>query len=213
MRALTHRSWCAENHGNASNERLEFLGDSVIDMVVTDHIYRRFPQLTEGHLSKIRASIVSAGTLAEVAAELGIGEQLRLGRGEDRSGGRRKASILADAAEAVIGAVYLDAGLGAATALVLDRLGGRIDNEAASPGETDYKTRLQELLDRSGEEPPVYVTSDSGPDHQKHFRAQVLVGSQVWGVGKGDSKKEAEQQAARAATGGRAGDLDSADCA
>ncbi|HEY6531380.1 MAG TPA: ribonuclease III domain-containing protein, partial [Acidimicrobiales bacterium] len=132
--ALTHRSWCAENAGEASNERLEFLGDAVLGLVVTDHIFTAHPEMPEGSLAKLRAAVVSAGTLAEVARDLGVGEALRLGKGEDASGGRSKASILADAMEAIIGAVYVDAGMEASRRLVLDLVGEHIDSEVAGPG-------------------------------------------------------------------------------
>ena len=155
--ALTHRSWCAENAGEASNERLEFLGDAVLGLIVTDHIFTRHPEMPEGSLAKLRAAVVSAPTLAAVAGELGVGDALRLGKGEDASGGRAKASILADAMEAVIGAVYVDGGLDAARRLVLDLLADRIDSEVAGPGGpggADHKTQLQELVARRLESAP-----------------------------------------------------------
>ncbi|MDP8986725.1 MAG: ribonuclease III [Actinomycetota bacterium] len=198
LRALTHRSWCAESPGDQSNERLEFLGDAVLGLVVTDEIYRSYPQLPEGELAKIRAAVVSAVVLAEVAAELGVGEALRLGKGEDASGGRRKTSILADATEAVIGAVYLDAGRDAAAELVLDLLADRITEAATGPGGTDYKTRLQELSALRFESLPRYSVTERGPDHAKQFSAEVEVGDRR-GIGEGTSKKQAEQAAAQMA--------------
>lgn len=198
-RALAHRSWCAETPGHPSNERLEFLGDAVLGLVVTDHVFRSYPLLPEGELAKVRASVVSAAALADVAAELDLGEALLLGKGEDASGGREKPSILADALEAVIGAVYLDAGWEAAAAVVLGLLGERIAAAAAGPGGQDYKTRLQELSARSFEDVPSYQVVDEGPDHAKRFFATVVVGGRTRGRGEGRSKKQAEQAAARCA--------------
>jgi ribonuclease III len=198
-RALAHRSWVAEVPGQRSNERLEFLGDAVLGLVVTDHIFRAYPDLPEGELAKVRASVVSAAALAEIAGELGLGPALRLGKGEDASGGREKPSILADAAEAVIGAVYLDGGWDAASDLILELLGDRIADAAAGPGGQDYKTRLQELAARVYETLPEYDVVDDGPDHAKRFYATVSVGGQRFPGGEGRSKKQAEQAAARLA--------------
>ncbi|HSH23656.1 MAG TPA: ribonuclease III [Acidimicrobiales bacterium] len=197
VNALTHRSWCAEWPGQESNERLEFLGDAVLGLVVTDHIYRAYPDLPEGELAKVRATVVSAAALAEVAVELGVGAALLLGKGEDASRGREKPSILADATEAVIGAVYLDGGWDAAAALVMRLLAGRIAEAASGPGGQDYKTRLQELSARRFEMLPRYEVADHGPDHAKHFSATVWVGDMARGTGHGRSKKQAEQAAAR----------------
>lgn len=199
MHALTHRSWCAEHPGDESNERLEFLGDAVLGIVVTDYLFGQFPDLPEGQLAKTRAAVVSASTLAEVGLELGVGRELRLGKGEDASGGREKASIVADAVEAVLGAMYLDGGIDPVRSLVIDRLGGRIDRAAERPGSKDYKTRLQEIAAHDGHVPPVYALTESGPDHHKRFHATVTVGGELLGAGTGTSKKEAEQKAARAA--------------
>ena len=198
-RAMAHRSWCAEASGEESNERLEFLGDAVLGLVVTDHIFRTYPGLPEGELAKVRASVVNSALLAEVAAELDIGLFLQLGKGEDASGGREKPSILADAMEAVIGAVYLDGGWDAAAGMVLQLLGERVAEAAAGPGGQDYKTRLQELAARSFDQLPRYLVEDDGPDHAKRFYAVVLVGGHERGRGEGRSKKQAEQAAARAA--------------
>lgn len=197
--ALSHRSWCAEHPGRESNERLEFLGDAVLDLVVTDHLYATFPDAPEGELAKTRAAVVSAPTLAAVGRDLGLGSHLRLGKGEAASGGGDKSSILADAVEAVIGAVYLDGGIDPARQLVLDRMRDRIAAAASRPGALDYKTRLQELAAAAGHHPPVYEISESGPDHLKRFVATVTFGGTVRGTGDGSSKKEAEQRAARAA--------------
>jgi ribonuclease III len=196
---LAHRSWCAEHPGNLSNERLEFLGDAVLGLVVTDFIYRAFPDLPEGELAKVRASVVSAAALSEVAAELDLGEDLLLGKGEASSGGREKPSILADALEAVLGAVYLEGGWEAARRLVMDLLGDRINLASAGPGGQDYKTRLQELVARHFTELPRYAVTDDGPDHAKRFYAEVRVAGLLRGRGEGRSKKQAEAAAARAA--------------
>ena len=196
--ALTHRSWCAEHSGSSSNERLEFLGDAVLSLVVTGRLYERFGDWAEGDLAKARASLVNSATLAEVGRSVGLGEQLRLGRGEHVSGGRAKPSILADAVEAVIGAVYLDGGIGAADASVGRLLVDRLDTVASSPGHADFKTRLQELAARLGLDPPSYDVSSSGPAHHRRFRAEVRAGDEA-GVGAGSTKKDAEQRAAEVA--------------
>ena len=196
---MAHRSWCAENPGNESNERLEFLGDAVLGLVVTAHVYRLYPLLPEGQLAQVRASVVNSAALAETAEGLGIGEYLLLGRGEDASSGREKPTILADAMEAVIGAVYLDGGWDAAETLELTILGERIREAAAGPGASDYKTRLQELASRRFEELPKYEVEGTGPDHAKHFTAKVVLRGRVLGTGTGRSKKQAEQAAARVA--------------
>lgn len=197
--ALTHRSWCAEHPGHDSNERLEFLGDAVLGVVVTDHLYRTYADLPEGELAKARAWVVSAASLAEVASDLGLGDAMRLGKGEDQSGGRSKPSILADAFEAVIGAVYLDAGLDAARSFVLSSLAAHIASAADGPGGHDHKTQLQELAARRYEQLPVYELRDEGPDHDKRFFAVVRLGGETFGIGEGRSKKQAEQAAAKAA--------------
>jgi ribonuclease-3 len=197
--SLSHRSWCAEHPGHVSNERLEFLGDAVLGLVVTDHLFRSHRDLPEGELAKARASVVSSATLAEVADEIGLGACLLLGKGEDQSGGREKPSILADATEALIGAVYLDRGYGAARRLVMDLLAERLELAAAGPGGQDFKTRLQELCARRFELPPVYAVSEEGPDHAKRFWARVSVDGTDLGEGEGRSKKQAEQAAARRA--------------
>jgi ribonuclease-3 len=197
--ALSHRSWCAEHEGYESNERLEFLGDAVLGMVVTDHIFTGYPTLSEGELAKIRAAVVSAAALCDVAKELDIGPALRLGRGEETSGGRSKASILADAMEAVLGAVYVDGGWDPAQTVVMRLFGSRMIEAASEPGLRDYKTRLQELVARRGGPPPDYLVLEAGPDHAKSFEATVSVAGEVRGVGGGRSKKQAQQAAARQA--------------
>ncbi|MGH8987063.1 MAG: ribonuclease III, partial [Thermoplasmata archaeon] len=145
QQALSHRSWCAEQGGLPSNERLEFLGDAVLGLVVAEYCYRRFPQMPEGELAKVRAAVVNARVLAEVADQLGIGGALLLGKGEEASGGRTKPSILADSLEAVIGALYLEAGWTAAEEVILGFLGPRIERAAAKPDDFDQKGLLQEL--------------------------------------------------------------------
>jgi ribonuclease-3 len=171
----------------------------VLGLVVTDHIYRTYADLPEGELAKVRASVVSAAALAEVAADLELGSALLLGKGEDASGGREKPSILADALEAVLGAVYLEGGWVAAQRVVLDLLGDRIAEASEGPGGQDYKTRLQELAARHFPELPRYHVDDEGPDHAKVFFATVRLGGVEQGRGEGRSKKQAEQAAARAA--------------
>jgi ribonuclease-3 len=193
-----HRSWCAENPGYESNERLEFLGDAVLGLVITDFAYRSYPELSEGELTDVRKAVVNAVTLAEVADELGLGDHLLLGKGEEQSGGREKPSILADALEAVIGVVYVAGGLGQAHDLVLRLLGTRVaDAHAGGPGGQDYKSRLQELAARHFGEPPRYQTDAEGPDHARRFHTTVLVSGLARGIGDGRSKKQAEQVAAR----------------
>ncbi len=195
--ALSHRSWCAENNQVASNERLEFLGDAVLGVVVADEVYRHYPELPEGSLAKLRAGVVNATTLAEVAREIGLGPALSLGKGERSTGGDDKQSILADALEAVFGAVYLDGGMNAATALILSLLSDRIaETVRLGPGGSDHKTRLQELAVAVTAEPPNYRVQTSGPDHARVFDAEVFVGENKLGTGTGTSKKEAEQAAA-----------------
>jgi ribonuclease-3 len=197
--ALAHRSWCAEQNNAPSNERLEFLGDAVLGLVVARYVYDAFPELAEGQLAKIRAAVVNTRALAEVAAELQLGDYLLLGRGEESSGGRSKASLLADAAEAVIGAVYLDGGWDVAEALVVRLFGDRIRRAAAEPEHFDHKSRLQELAVSQGAGIPEYVLTGSGPDHERRYFAEVFIGGRRCGRGEGASKKEAEQDAALAA--------------
>jgi ribonuclease III len=196
LRSLAHRSWCAENGEPESNERLEFLGDSVLGLVVTHYVFEHFPELPEGQLSEVRAGVVNARVLAELALELDLGAHLLLGKGEDAAGGRAKPSILADAFEAVIAAVYIDRGFGVARDLVLRCLSERIAAAAAGPGGRDFKTRLQEATAARSLGRPRYVVRDEGPDHAKQFFALVYVADHVYGEGDGRSKKEAEQSAA-----------------
>jgi ribonuclease III len=196
--ALVHRSWCAENPGHDSNERLEFLGDAVLGLIITDHAFHAYPTLSEGELTDVRKAVVNAVTLAEVADEMGLGGHLLLGKGEEQSGGREKPSILADALEAVLGTVYVSAGMVEAHALVLRLLGTRVaEAHAGGPGGQDYKSRLQELTARHFEEQPRYETLAEGPDHARRFHVTVAVGGVARGRGDGRSKKQAEQVAAR----------------
>jgi ribonuclease-3 len=199
--AMAHRSWCAEEPGRLSNERLEFLGDAVLGLVVAEYSYRTQPDLSDGQMSKVRASVVNTRVLAEVALGLGVPDHLRLGRGEDLSGGRAKESILADATEAVIGAVYLDGGLAEAERLVLALLKERIAVAVGEPGESDHKSRLQEETVRLGRGVPRYEVEGFGPDHARRYRATVYVAGRRLGTGEGRSKKDAEQVAARVACG------------
>jgi ribonuclease-3 len=171
----------------------------VLGLVVTDHLFRSYPNLAEGELAKVRAAVVNAGVLAELAADLGIGPALRLGKGEDASGGREKPSILSDAMEAVIGAVYLDGGWEPAAALVMTLLGDRIAEAATGPGGQDFKTRLQELAAQRLDTLPRYDVAEEGPDHAKRFFATVFIGDEECGTGQGRSKKQAEQAAAQKA--------------
>ena len=192
-RALTHRSWCAEHAGYESNERLEFLGDAVLGMVVTDDIYALLPDAGEGQLSRVRAAVVCAPALAEMAASLSLGEVLLLGKGEQTSGGRERPSILADAMEAVIGAVYLDGGITAASELI----GRLVSPRLATAGAPDHKSRLHELAASEPQRSVVFEISEHGPEHDKTFEARVVFDGQPMGVGVGRSKKQAEQAAAK----------------
>ncbi len=197
--ALSHRSWCAEAGGAASNERLEYLGDAVLGLVVADHCFRCYPELPEGGLAKVRAAVVNTAVLAEIGAEMDLGRFLLLGRGERASGGRHKPSILANTVEALIGAVYIDGGWQAARPLVLRLLDDRIADAAAGPGADDFKTRLQEVVVHHAGEPPRYEVHGSGPDHARRYTATVRVAGTAMGRGEGRSKKDAEQAAARVA--------------
>ena len=194
--ALTHRSYAYEHGGLAHNERLEFLGDSILGQAVTVMLYRENPDLDEGELAKRRASLVSSVALAEVARVIGLGKHIRLGRGEELTGGRDKSSILADTVEAVIGATYIDAGTDAATDLVMRLIAPLLRDPARFGAAMDPKTSLQELASRLGLGLPKYTVTDSGPDHSKRFHATVSVGDTDVAVGDGTSKKQAEMAAA-----------------
>ena len=198
-RALTHRSFAYENGGLPTNERLEFLGDSVLGLIVTDTLFREYPDLPEGQLAKLRAAVVNMRALAGVARGLRLGAYVRLGKGEEATGGRDKASILADTLEAVLGAVYLECGLDQADALVHRLFDPVIARSARLGAGLDWKTSLQELTAAELLGVPEYHVEESGPDHQKSFRATVRIAGRAYGEGDGRSKKEAEQQAAEAA--------------
>ena len=197
--AVTHRSFAYENGGLPTNERLEFLGDAVLGLIITDSLFAAHPDLSEGHLAKLRAATVNARALANIARQLQIGEHLRLGRGEVVTGGHDKSSILADTLEAILGAVYLGCGLQATTDLVL-RLFSSTMAEAGTLGAgLDWKTSLQELASVHSFTVPYYEITEEGPDHAKMFQARVVVNEERFGFGEGRSKKEAEQQAAASA--------------
>lgn len=196
--ALRHASWCNEHASERleDNERLEFLGDAVLDLVVGHKLMTRFPQLREGELSVTRAQVVSEAGLSEVAAQLGIGQWLTLGKGEEKSGGRTKPSILADAFEAILAAVYLDGGFAAAVEMVERLLSSRIET-VEFKGFYDFKTRLQETSQARLKATPTYrVVQEIGPDHDKRFVVAVTIADDEWARAVGRSKKEAEQMAA-----------------
>lgn len=197
--AMVHRSWIAENDNYESNERLEFLGDAVLGWVVADIVYRRHVDLAEGKLTDLRKSVVNATSLAEVADNIGIGECLLLGRGEDAAGGREKTSILSDALESLIGAVYLDAGAVVTHEVVAALMSASISDAIENLDRIDAKTRLQEMTARLFDVAPHYLLTDDGPDHEKTFYATVIVNGRELGHGEGRSKKAAEQIAAEIA--------------
>ncbi len=199
--ALIHRSFSAENPAVSDNERMEFLGDAVLQLVVTEFLYLHHPDLAEGEMAKVRAACVNKIELARLAREIGVGPSLTMAPGEELSGGRDKDSILSDAMEAILAAVYLDGGLAAARTVILRLWTGLIDDKARAPGHRDYKTRLQEALAAKGQRPE-YRVSGSGPDHARRFLAVVSMEGRELGRGSGRSKKEAEQAAARAALTG-----------
>lgn len=185
--------------GEPSNERLEFLGDAVLGWVIAEIAFRRHAELAEGKLTDLRKSVVNASALAEVAQEIGLGSYILLGKGEDSAGGRTKPSILSDAFEAVLGAVYLDGGAGPTFELIERLFSDRMASAALRLDRLDYKTVLQELAARLHDTAPVYVLSDTGPDHDKRFYATVIVAGETMGQGEGRSKKLAEQAAAERA--------------
>ena len=197
--ALTHSSYANENRhtGAQSNERLEFLGDSVLGMVTADYLYRVHPDLPEGDLTRTRAALVCEGSLVEVAQQLNLGSYLKLGKGEDAGGGRERPSIVADAVEAVLAAVYLDGGIGSARKIIQRFI---LDREEEKSASRDYKTALQELVQReSGQVLGYQLIGAEGPDHAKIFSVEVDLNGAPIGQGRGRSKKEAEQAAAKAA--------------
>ena len=200
-RALTHRSYAYEHGGLPTNERLEFLGDAVLGVVVTETLYLKHPDLPEGRLAKLRAAVVNARALAGIGRAIGLGEHIKLGRGEEATGGRDKASIVSDTVEAVIGAVHLSGGI-ETSATVVHRLFDPLIEQASALGAgLDWKTSLQELAAERALGVPDYVITDTGPDHMKTFTAKVKVGDRLYGNGVGRSKKEAEQAAAETAYG------------
>ena len=198
--ALTHSSYANEHRteGMPSNERLEFLGDSILGLIVADHLYRSRPDLPEGDLTRIRAALVCEGSLVEVARSLDLGSYLRLGRGEEAGGGRHRPSIQADAVEAMLAAVYLDGGIGQVRKLVHSLILEQ-EREKTAAGR-DFKTALQELVQReSGQILAYHLLDERGPDHAKSFSMEVHINGESIGTGEGKSKKEAEQAAAKAA--------------
>ena len=199
LRALTHRSWAYENDNAPHNERLEFLGDSVLGLIVTDALYTTHPDLPEGQLAKFRAAVVNMRALAQVAVTIDVGDFVLLGRGEESTGGREKASILADTMEAVIGATYLSAGMEGASRLVHHLLDPLLAASATLGAGLDWKTSLQEIGSLHDVGVPEYRTSEEGPDHAKSFTAEAVLGGVVYGRGAGRTKKDAEQQAAQEA--------------
>ncbi|CAB4330959.1 unannotated protein [freshwater metagenome] len=195
--ALTHRSFAYETGGVETNERLEFLGDSVLGLIVTAELYRRFPDLDESRLSPLRSGIVNMRALADIARTLHLGEYIRLGKGEEVTGGRDKNSLLADALEALIGAIYLETGIEKTTAIVASLINDTLESAMAKGVALDGKTALQELTAAQGVGSPEYVVTESGPDHDKSFVAVAMVGGCAIAQGEGKSKREAEQFAAR----------------
>jgi ribonuclease-3 len=197
--ALSHRSYAFERRDVDHNERLEFLGDAVLGLAVTDLIFRWYPELTEGEMAKLRSSTVNMAVLAEAARSIDLGQELRLGRGEELSGGRDKTSILADAFEAVLGALYLDCGWETTFRLIESLFGDHIRNHVDRGVVRDFKTNLQEVAVQIDGALPEYRVSSTGPDHAKTFTASVFIGGTELGAGNGRSKKEAEQAAAKEA--------------
>lgn len=199
-RALTHKSYANENRVPYHNERMEFLGDAVLNLVVSEYLMKTCPDSTEGDLSRLRAAVVSEPALAAIAREIGLGRYILLGRGEEQTGGRDKGSLLANCLEALIASIYLDTGKESADAFVIRFFENIIQKTCTSRGTLDHKTKLQELCQERLRQLPEYkVVSESGPDHQKQFEVEVWIKGQVSGRGIGRNKKEAEQRAAKAA--------------
>lgn len=200
QKSMTHKSYANENRNDhiKDNERLEFLGDAVLDLVISEYIFRQHPEYPEGELAKMRAVVVSAPTLAKVSKNLNLGQYLRLGKGEELTGGRERDSILADTFEALVGAIYLDGGLNAARNFILDNLISEVALVERGEHLQDYKTLLQEEIQKRSNTRPLYrVIDEVGPDHNKQFTVQVEYKNRVIGVGTGQSKKEAQQRAAK----------------
>lgn len=197
--ALTHRSYSYESGGTPTNERLEFLGDSVLGLIITEELYARFPDLDESRLSPLRSGVVNMRALAAIGRDLGLGAELKIGKGEEVTGGRDKNSILADAFEALVGAVYLDKGLATTKEVVLRLMAETISDAVARGAGIDGKTALQEIVAGAGWPAPEYRVTESGPDHDKDFIAIAVVNGVTYQAGHGKSKREAEQVAARIA--------------
>ena len=199
--ALTHRSFAYEAGGLPTNERLEFLGDSVLGLIITQQLYVKFPDFDESKLSPLRSGVVNTKALAQIARELGIGDYLRIGKGEVSSGGRDKNSILADSLEAIVGAIFIEHGLAKTDEVVGRWFGPFIDSANAQGAGLDGKTALQELAAVLNKPVPEYIVTESGPDHDKSFTAIAVLGAEKFPMGSGKSKREAEQEAARNALG------------
>ena len=197
--ALTHRSYAYESGGIPTNERLEFLGDSVLGLVVTQELYERLPEMDESRLSPLRSGVVNTKALAQIARDLKLGTYLRIGKGEESSGGRDKNSILADALEATVGAIYLEHGFEITAKIILEWFRPVIESAMETGMGIDGKTALQELAAQKGLGAPEYLVTETGPDHDKSFSATALVGGAALASGEGKSKRDAEQAAARAA--------------
>jgi ribonuclease-3 len=197
--ALTHRSFAYESGRIPTNERLEFLGDSVLGLIITQELYSKFPDLDESRLSPLRSGVVNTKALAVIARQLDLGDYLRIGKGEESSGGREKNSILADSLEALVGAIYLEHGIALTTQKVLEWFGPLIESANAQGAGIDGKTALQELAAGRGLHAPEYELEESGPDHDKSFTAVAIVAGERFAVGNGKSKREAEQVAAKLA--------------
>ncbi len=199
IKSLTHRSFAYENNLTETNERLEFLGDSVLGVVITAELFNKFPNAPEGELAKLRAAIVNSRALASVARAIGLGEFILLGKGEEASGGKDKSSILADAVEAILGAIYLEHGLKPTTEVILRLFSPIIDNANSIEATLDWKTSLSEVISSKDLAEPEYQISESGPDHDKSFQAVITILGKVVSTGEGKSKKTAEQNAAKSA--------------
>jgi ribonuclease-3 len=199
-RSLTHKSYANEYRVSSHNERMEFLGDSVLNLIISEHLMKTCPDSNEGELSRLRAAVVSAPALAAVARDIDLGPYIRMGRGEEQTGGRDKDSLLANCLEALIASIYLDSGKESAEVFIIRFFEDSIRKTCASGGSLDYKTRLQELCQERLKQLPEYrIASETGPDHQKQFAVEVWIKGDLSGHGAGRSKKEAEQRAAKEA--------------